>query len=241
MSRRSTAKPKTRTKAKRATKPKPAPTVRIRSAEGLGIEEKADGDLTPKQEAFCHAYVETSNASEAYRRAYDCSNMKDETIWRNAHELLNHNSKVATRVAQLRDGHRKRHDITIDDLVAELEEARTIAKKAEAAAPMVAATMGKGKLLGLVVDKAEHSGRDGKDLLPIDPSSRDIARAVIDILRQAKLEGQPHDPSAIDGELAAESEPSGGEPHALPGVTAAENVVAADTPRTRIFAAGRLT
>ena len=28
-------------------------------------------DLTPKQEAFACAYVETGNASEAYRRAYD--------------------------------------------------------------------------------------------------------------------------------------------------------------------------
>ena len=37
--------------------------------------------LTPKQEAFARAYIETSNASEAYRQSYSASRMKDETIW----------------------------------------------------------------------------------------------------------------------------------------------------------------
>ena len=36
--------------------------------------------LTPKQENFCLAYLETGNASEAYRRAYDVANMKPESI-----------------------------------------------------------------------------------------------------------------------------------------------------------------
>ena len=40
--------------------------------------------LTPKQENFCLAYLETSNASEAYRRAYDSENMKPESINVNA-------------------------------------------------------------------------------------------------------------------------------------------------------------
>ena len=36
--------------------------------------------LTAKQEAFARAYVETGNASEAYRRAYNAENMKQESI-----------------------------------------------------------------------------------------------------------------------------------------------------------------
>lgn len=43
----------------------------------------------------------------------------------------------------------ERHKITVDDLLAELDEARAIGKKTGKAAPMVAATMGKAKLLGL--------------------------------------------------------------------------------------------
>ena len=224
---------KAKPKAKGATKRKPAPSVRMKTAEGLGIQGKSDRELTPKQEAFCHAYVETSNASEAYRRAYNCANMKDETIWRNAHELLNHNSKVAARVAELKEALRKRHEYTVDDLVAELEEAREVAKKNDAAAPMVAATMGKGKLLGLVVEKNEHTGAGGKDLIPTDPSARDLSRAIIDILRTAHLEGQPYDPRSIDGELADDESATASPP--LP------DMAAADAPRIRTFAAGRLT
>ncbi|EPZ98572.1 terminase small subunit, partial [Glaesserella parasuis] len=36
--------------------------------------------LTPKQEKFCQLYIELGNASEAYRQAYDCSKMSNETI-----------------------------------------------------------------------------------------------------------------------------------------------------------------
>jgi hypothetical protein len=56
--------------------------------------------------------------------------------------------------------------------------------------PMVAvtATMGKAKLLGLVVDKVEATGKDGAPLMS-EPPARDLARAVIDILRSARTEG----------------------------------------------------
>ena len=56
--------------------------------------------LTPKQEAFCLAYLQTGNASEAYRRSYSAENMKPETVSRNAKALLD-NSKIATRLAEL--------------------------------------------------------------------------------------------------------------------------------------------
>lgn len=53
--------------------------------------------LSIKQEKFCNYYLECGNASEAYRRAYSCSNMKDESINRKAIELLN-NGKITARV-----------------------------------------------------------------------------------------------------------------------------------------------
>ena len=56
--------------------------------------------LTPKQENFCLAYLETGNASEAYRRAYDCENSKPETINKRASELLD-NGNIAGRIAEL--------------------------------------------------------------------------------------------------------------------------------------------
>lgn len=58
-------------------------------------------NLTPKQEKFAQLYVETGNASEAYRAAYD-SNSKHEVVNVKASELLK-NGKVAVRVQELRD------------------------------------------------------------------------------------------------------------------------------------------
>lgn len=57
--------------------------------------------LTPKQESFVRFYIETGNASEAYRRAYNASRMSDNAIHVAACRLLQ-NSKVALRVSELR-------------------------------------------------------------------------------------------------------------------------------------------
>ena len=54
-------------------------------------------NLTPKQEAFCLAYIETGNASEAYRRAYDAEKMKPPVINVKACQLLAED-KIAVRV-----------------------------------------------------------------------------------------------------------------------------------------------
>lgn len=76
-------------------------------------------NLTPKQEAFCHAYLETGNASEAYRRSYSCSKMKAETINRKAKELLD-NGKITARVRLLQSELKKSSDIKKKDLLEEL-------------------------------------------------------------------------------------------------------------------------
>ncbi len=58
--------------------------------------------LTEKQEKFCIYYLDTEgNASEAYRMAYDTSNMKSETVWSNASRLLD-DSKVTARISEIR-------------------------------------------------------------------------------------------------------------------------------------------
>lgn len=57
--------------------------------------------LTQKQETFCLAYIETGNASEAYRRAYNTAKMKPETINEAASRLIA-DYKVNARIAELR-------------------------------------------------------------------------------------------------------------------------------------------
>jgi phage terminase small subunit len=121
--------------------------------------------LTIKQEKFCMVYVETGNASEAYRQAYNCENMKEASINVNACKLLA-DAKITLRIKELKSGHTKRHELTIDDLVAELEEARQAALSAMIvqSSASVAATMGKAKLLGLVVDKTDIKLTNVKEL-----------------------------------------------------------------------------
>lgn len=45
---------------------------------------------TIKQERFAKEYLKCGNQREAYRRAYDCSNMKETTIAGNAAKLMQH-------------------------------------------------------------------------------------------------------------------------------------------------------
>ena len=68
--------------------------------------------MTPKQEQFTRLYVETGNASEAYRQAYNTDNM-------------------------------------------EQARAAALAAPTPQSSAAVSATMGKAKMLGLLVDKAE--------------------------------------------------------------------------------------
>jgi len=110
--------------------------------------------LTPKQEAFCLAYIETGNASEAYRRSYDAENQKSETTNRNAKALLD-NNKIATRLGELQDVHVERHKITVDSLTKELEADRELARRIEQPSPAVTATMSIAKLHGLDITKVE--------------------------------------------------------------------------------------
>lgn len=103
--------------------------------------------LTPKQEKFCQVYLETGNATEAYRQAYTGKG-KPATLNREAKRLLD-NTKIATRLAELQEETKQRHDVTVDSLIKELEEARKIGKDRGQAAAMVQATMSKAKLLGM--------------------------------------------------------------------------------------------
>lgn len=75
--------------------------------------------LTIKQEKFCNYYVETGNASEAYRRAYSCGKMTDKQVWEEASKLLN-SPKVAQRVKELQNELKLSSDISKERLLSEL-------------------------------------------------------------------------------------------------------------------------
>lgn len=77
--------------------------------------------LTPKQENFCLAYLETGNASEAYRRAYNTARMKTATIQRKAKELL-HSGPIAARNDELRQPVRDAVLVTLETHIRDLDD-----------------------------------------------------------------------------------------------------------------------
>ena len=137
--------------------------------------------LTPKQEAFCKAYIETGNASEAYRRAYNAGKMKPATVNRNAAALLQ-NNKVATRLGELQSAHQKRHEVTIDSLTKMLADAYELAMNPDVTAPAaaVSAALGLARLHGHIVEKknvtlhADHKHHHTAE--PLSESAQWLAR-----------------------------------------------------------------
>ena len=123
-------------------------------------------NLTPKQEAFCLAYMETGNASEAYRLAGYSTKATPKTINEAASRLLK-DSKVVARLSTLRERAVKKTLVTVESIAAELDEARALALSAEVSQPSAAisASMGKAKLYGLIIDK-KLLGSDPENPLP---------------------------------------------------------------------------
>ena len=135
--------------------------------------------LTDKKERFCQLVVELGNNSEAYRGAYNASNMKAETIHKRASELMG-DREVAGRVQELRDNAKEAHKVTVESLLKELEQARDVALAAETpqSSAAVSATMSKAKLLGLDKQIIDHQSSDGS----MTPKSTVIAKDVQDVL-----------------------------------------------------------
>jgi phage terminase small subunit len=80
----------------------------------------AKDELTQKQEAFCLAYIETGNASEAYRRSHDVgADTKPESIWQSASRVMS-DVKVLSRIAELRSAAADRAEITQERVLREL-------------------------------------------------------------------------------------------------------------------------
>jgi hypothetical protein len=110
--------------------------------------------------------------------------MSDATVHEAACRLLK-NSKVVARLQELRKPIMDRHNITIDDLIAELDENRMAALTAETvqSSAATAATMAKAKLLGFDKQILVHTGANGGAIL-IDSAARQSRLAEL----QAKVQ-----------------------------------------------------
>lgn len=114
-------------------------------------------DMTPKQEAFALAYVETGNASEAYRQAYDVGeDTKPQVVWNEASKVLA-NRYVSVRVMELQQAAQERTLVTVESITAELDQARDLAAQLDQPAAMTGAVMGKAKVNGLLIDRVDQN------------------------------------------------------------------------------------
>lgn len=107
----------------------------------------------PRQEKFAIFVAKGNTQAEAYRKAGYKTASKDQCS-ANARRLMR-NDEVAVRVAELRQKAAEHTGIDVDLLLCELDDAIQVAKNTRQPAAMVGAIMGKARLLGLVVDRAE--------------------------------------------------------------------------------------
>lgn len=113
-------------------------------------------DLTEKQKRFVAEYLIDLNATQAAIRA----GYSPKTAKSVGSENLT-KPDIAAAIAKFQQKVAKKAEISIQSLADELEEARAIAIADRASSAAVAATMGKAKLFGLIVEKKQHSGPNG--------------------------------------------------------------------------------
>ena len=104
--------------------------------------------LTPKQDHFCIAYLETGNASAAYRASYEAGGMAPATVNRTAHALLN-NRKITARLAELRAPILDRAQLNLERHLDILARIRDNAEAKHQFSAAVAAEVARGKAAGL--------------------------------------------------------------------------------------------
>jgi phage terminase small subunit len=110
--------------------------------------------LTPKQEAFCLAYTKTGNASEAYRQAYDASEMSAAAVEVEASRLLNH-PKVTLRLASVQEKEEVKALLSLEEHMQQLRELRDRAVALGQMSAAIRAEVKRGELRGFYVMQVE--------------------------------------------------------------------------------------
>jgi phage terminase small subunit len=124
---------------------------------------KRKNTITERMRQFCQLYVETGNGTQSYQEVYKMPKASYNTIAGKASLLLK-DERIKEFINKLQEEHKERHAVTIDGLIAELEDARILAFKKENANAAIQATMGKAKICGLDKKVIEMTG---KDLAPV--------------------------------------------------------------------------
>ena len=111
--------------------------------------------LTMKQHKFVDEYINTGNASEAYRRAYDCKNSTNRTIQINASKLLN-NTMVALAVKREKERINRASRLGSKDIENNLYSIFERSLETDQLNTARACMMDIAKLNGLIIQKQEQ-------------------------------------------------------------------------------------
>jgi len=137
----------------------------------------------PKHELFAQEVAQGKTVTEAYVLAGYRHNDGNAS-------KLNTRPEIQDRIKEITGKAALRAEITIAKVLAELEEARSLAIRIEQPAPAVSASMGKAKVAGLLIEKQEHSGPDGG---PIETKALDdfeVAKRLAFLLAQGVRKGE---------------------------------------------------
>ena len=129
-----------------------------------------------RREKFAQEYAKGKSATEAMQKA-GYSDPRNST-------RLTKNDEVRRRVDELKERGAIRAEVTIASLVQELEDARQLAVERGQAAAAVAATMGKAKVTGQIIDRAEVRTPDDFE----DKTAEELIEIVIKGTRRAWLQ-----------------------------------------------------
>ncbi|TWQ34015.1 terminase small subunit [Xanthomonas vasicola] len=137
--------------------------------------------LTHKQKRFVVEYLKDQNAAQAAIR----TGYSEKTAKQQGSRLLT----VPAITAAVRAGQKRvaaKAEVTVDSLMVELEQARRMALREKQASAAVTATLGKGKLAGLLVEKRHHTGAIGTyDLSKITDDELDRLEQILGPLADA--------------------------------------------------------
>lgn len=136
--------------------------------------------INQRHELFAQGLVEGKTAD----RAYIDAGFKP---GRNNAARLRTNENIQIRIAELQAHHQQRHDVTVDSLTNEYEDARSLAMDIEAPSAAISATSGKARLHGLDRgDKVEVNIQQNN----IKLTNLELARRLAGILQLGALEAQ---------------------------------------------------
>ena len=134
-----------------------------------------------RHELFAQALVEGKTADQAF---VDAGYKKNRC---NASRLKS-NENIIKRVAELQAHHQRRHDVTVDSLTKEFEDARKLAMDIEQPSAAISATSGKARLYGF--DKGEGSVAISIQQPPERLTKLELARRVLHTIQAGAIEAK---------------------------------------------------